>query len=186
MAPWIRIHLPIQGTQVRSLVREDSRCWRATKPRAITTEPEGPRAGDPTRTATPVRSPCTTMKSNSHHNYRKPSPSNEDPAQPKIIHKLFLKIKWVNNKDLTTEHRELCSLWCGSLDGRGVWGRMGTWICMAESLHCPPETTTVLLSYTSIQNKKLKINKQTTKSTCVLLGCQPLSTPRVAPVLFRT
>jgi len=26
----------------------------------------------------------------------------------------------------TVEHRELCSVWCGSLDGRGGWGRRGT------------------------------------------------------------
>ena len=37
---------------------------------------------------------------------------------------------------------------CGSLDGRGVWGRMDTYRCMAESLCCPPETiTTLLISY---------------------------------------
>ena len=29
---WIRICLPIQGTWLRSLVREDSTCHRATKP----------------------------------------------------------------------------------------------------------------------------------------------------------
>ena len=46
---------------------------------------------------------------------------------------------------------------CGSLDGWGVWGRMDTRIRVAESLHCLPETVTVLLiSYTPIQNKKLK------------------------------
>ena len=43
---------------------------------------------------------------------------------------------------------------CGSLDGRGVWGRMDTHICMAESLRYSPETTTLLISYTPIQNKK--------------------------------
>ena len=34
MVQWIRIRLPIQGTWVRSLVREDSTCHRATKPAA--------------------------------------------------------------------------------------------------------------------------------------------------------
>ena len=29
---WLRIHLPVQGTQVRSLVWEDPTCHRATKP----------------------------------------------------------------------------------------------------------------------------------------------------------
>ena len=46
---------------------------------------------------------------------------------------------------------------CGSLDGRGVWGRMDTCICMAESLCCSSETIiTLLIGYTVIQNKKLK------------------------------
>ena len=34
---------------------------------------------------------------------------------------------------------------CGNLDGRGVWGRMDTCICMAESLPCSPETIIVFL-----------------------------------------
>ena len=40
---------------------------------------------------------------------------------------------------------------CGSLDGRGVWGRMDTCVCMAESLCYPPEAiTTLLIGYTLI------------------------------------
>ena len=39
-----------------------------------------------------------------------------------------------------------------SLDGRVIWGRMDTGICMVESLHCLPETTTALLMATP-QNK---------------------------------
>ena len=46
---------------------------------------------------------------------------------------------------------------CGNLDGRGIWGRMDTCICMAESLYCPHETiTTLLIGYIPIQNKELK------------------------------
>ena len=49
---------------------------------------------------------------------------------------------------------------CGSLDGRVVWGRLDTYICMAESLHCSPKTiTTLLVGYTPVQKKKNK--KQT-------------------------
>ena len=55
---------------------------------------------------------------------------------------------------------ELHSMLCASLDGRGDWGRMDTGISMAESLHCSPESITLLTSYTPIQNvfgvKKLK------------------------------
>ena len=40
----------------------------------------------------------------------------------------------------------------GSLDGRGVWGRMDTGIGMAESLCYGPETITTL----PIENKKLE------------------------------
>ena len=32
VAQWLRIHLPMQGTQVQALVREDPTCRRATKP----------------------------------------------------------------------------------------------------------------------------------------------------------
>ena len=35
----------------------------------------------------------------------------------------------------------------GSLDGRGVWGRMDTCVCVTESLCCPPEIITLLISY---------------------------------------
>ena len=52
---------------------------------------------------------------------------------------------------------ELCSMLCGSMDGRGVWERIDACISMAESLRCAPETiTTLLIGYTPIQNKSLK------------------------------
>ena len=61
VAQWLRICLPMQGTRVRSLVREDPTCRRATKPvlrsrgrkpqllslRATTTEAHVPRARAP-------------------------------------------------------------------------------------------------------------------------------------------
>ena len=56
-----------------------------------------------------------------------------------------------NQQGPTVRHRELCLVLCGSLDGRGVWGRMDTWICVAEILRCPPETiTTLLIGYTPV------------------------------------
>ena len=58
---------------------------------------------------------------------------------------------------------------CGSLDGRRVWGKMDTCICMAELLCCAPETiTTLSISYTPIQNKKLK--KERTCSNRLLVS----------------
>ena len=72
----------------------------------------------------------------------------------------LLYLKWITNK-----HVELCSMLCGSLDGKGVWGRMDTYICMAESLHPPQTITTLLIGYITIQNKKLK---KITSRVCTL------------------
>ena len=59
---------------------------------------------------------------------------------------------------------ELCSILCGGLDGREVWVRMDTCICLIESLCCPYETIKALLTgYTPVQNKKLK--KKNTQNT---------------------
>ena len=74
-------------------------------------------------------------------------------VQDQHVHIAIFKVD--NQQEPTIQHRELCSLLGGSLDGRGVWGRMDTWMCMTETLCCPPETiTTLLTSYTSIENKK--------------------------------
>ena len=55
---------------------------------------------------------------------------------------------------------ELCSVLCGCQDGSGVWERMDTCVCMAESLCYSPENiTTLLIGYTPIQNKKFKISR---------------------------
>ena len=57
----------------------------------------------------------------------------------------------------TIQYMQLCSMLGNSLDGRGIWGRRDTYIGTAESLHCSPQTiTTLLISYTPIQNKKLR------------------------------
>ena len=39
-----------------------------------------------------------------------------------------------NQQGPTVQHRELCSMLCGSPDGKQIWERMDTCICMAESL----------------------------------------------------
>ena len=56
------------------------------------------------------------------------------------------------------QQRELCSMLCRSLDGRGVWGRIDTCICMAESLCCPPETiTTLFIGYAAAAAKSFQL-----------------------------
>ena len=41
-------------------------------------------------------------------------------------------LKMDNQQVPTVPHSELCSMLCGSLDGRGVWGEIDTCMCMAE------------------------------------------------------
>ena len=54
--------------------------------------------------------------------------------------------KWIADKDLLYNTRNL--VFRGSLDGRGVWGRMDTCIRVAESLHRDSaEITTLLIDY---------------------------------------
>lgn len=56
-----------------------------------------------------------------------------------------------------TAHGTLLSM-RASLEGKGVWGRMDTHVCRAESLRWSPEAATTLLpGFTPIQNKKLKL-----------------------------
>ena len=65
---------------------------------------------------------------------------------------------------------------CASLDMRGIWGTMDTCICMAESPPCSPETiTTLLISYTPIQNvfgvkKKKKLSRPIVYPLSLLLS----------------
>ena len=81
VAQWLRIRLPMQGTQVRALVWEDPTCCRPTKTKpvchnywACALEPAShnywtPRARSPwfaTREATSLSSLCTAAKSSPH------------------------------------------------------------------------------------------------------------------------
>ena len=62
-----------------------------------------------------------------------------------------------NQQGPTVQNRELCSVLRASLDRRGIGGRMDTRICMAESLRCSPESTTILLiSYDAAAAKSLQ------------------------------
>ena len=61
--------------------------------------------------------------------------------------------KMDNQHGPTVQQKELCSILCGSLDGRRVWGRMDTCTCMAELLCCALETiTTLLISYAAAKS----------------------------------
>ena len=73
--------------------------------------------------------------------------SGEDLGLPE--EELRLRVKLATR--MSVQHRDLCSMPCGSLGGRGVWGRMVTCIGMAELLCYPPQTIrTLLISYTPV------------------------------------
>ena len=90
--PWLRICLPVEGTQVLSLIHEDPTCCRANKlvcrnywARAATNEACVPRSST-TREVTAVRGPCIATKSSPCSLQMDKSPCNcEDPAQSKIM-----------------------------------------------------------------------------------------------------
>ena len=46
--------------------------------------------------------------------------------------------KMDNQQGPTVEHRELCSIFCNNLNGKSIWKRIDTCICITESLCCPP------------------------------------------------
>ena len=65
----------------------------------------------------------------------------------------LLYLKWITNKDLLDSPCN-CSMLCGSLDGKRVWGRMDSCICIsAFAVHLPESVTILLIGYTPIQNK---------------------------------
>ena len=73
----------------------------------------------------------------------------------KVMYTL-LYLKWITNKGLlySTWNSAQCYVPAWMVGGGGVvWGRMDTRICLAEFLCYSPETaTTLLVSYTPIQN----------------------------------
>jgi len=68
----------------------------------------------------------------------------------------LLYSKWITSRNDYIAHGTLLSImWHPGWEG--VWKRMDTCVCMAESLWHSPETITMLLtSYTPVQNKKFK------------------------------
>ena len=81
-------------------------------------------------------------------------------------HNVIFKVD--NQQGLTVQRRELCLMLCGSLEGRGVWGR-----CVDMDIcGCPPVTVTALLiAYTLIQNKFKK--KMTQRRSVLIYHCLP-------------
>ena len=71
--------------------------------------------------------------------------NNQDRAQPKKKAMRQLYLKWIT-KDLLYNPGNSAQCYVAAWMEVGVGGRMDTCICMAESLHCPPEATATLLA----------------------------------------
>ena len=68
----------------------------------------------------------------------------------------LLYLKWITNRDLLYSTWNSVQCYVPAWMGDGFEGRMDVCICVAESLCCSPETTTILLiDFTPIQNKKV-------------------------------
>ena len=78
--------------------------------------------------------------------------------------------KMDNQQRPTVLHGELSSMLCNNLNGKRIWKRIDTCICIIKSLYCPPETiTTLLINYTLIKNKVSK------KGWCIMLDQSKVS-----------
>ena len=105
VAKCLRIHLPMQGTRIQSLVREDTTCHRSAKPMchnywACALEPERHNYWAQARRArAPLQEKPLQWEAHapqrrvapSCRNYRKPARSNKDPMQPKIYKLIIIK-----------------------------------------------------------------------------------------------
>ena len=68
-----------------------------------------------------------------------------------------LYLKMANQQGPSVEHRKLCSMLCGSLNGGDFRENGYMYMYKAESLHCSPETiTTLLTGYTQYKIKSSK------------------------------
>ena len=109
-------------------------------------------------------------------------------------------LKWIINKDLLYNTGNSAQSYVAAWTGEEIGGRIGTCICMAESLCCSPGTITALLiSYTPIQNKKFflkgsyifaqkqsECGRQLEKNTpCRMeLGCPFCPQPKASAITF--
>ena len=71
---------------------------------------------------------------------------------------IMLHLKRITNKNLLYSTWNSAQCYVPAWMEAGSWRRMGICICMTESLHSSPKTTTTLLiGYTPIQNKRFKV-----------------------------
>ena len=73
----------------------------------------------------------------------------------------LLYLTWMTNKGLLYSIWNSVPCYVAPWIGRGVWGRMDSCVCTAESLHhLKPSQHCLLTGYTPIKNKKFKKKKK--------------------------
>ena len=78
------------------------------------------------------------------------------------VHTTIFKMS--NQQGPIVQHMKLCSMLCGSLDGRGSLRKNGYMYMYGRS---PEATTILLISYTSIQKKSFKVWRGKTLPPCM-------------------
>ena len=101
VAHWLRIHLPMQGTRVQSLIQGDPTCLGATKPLRHNYWAHAPQLLKPARLEPVLRNQRSHCNEKTVHCNKEwpPLPAtrespcrNEDPTQPKINKIKILKV----------------------------------------------------------------------------------------------
>ena len=90
-----------------------------------------------------------------------------------------------NQQGPAGQHGELCSMSHGSLDGRGVWRRTDTHVCVAESCCCSlKHITTLLLGYTQGSNPLISHCRRANLPHCrrFSLPAEPQGKPNHTPI----
>ena len=87
-------------------------------------------------------------------------------------------LEWVAISCTTSLKNNAATMLCASLDGRGVWERMDTWVCMAESLHLKISQHCYLAipQYKKIKFKKMQLDQHSfSKASSLVLSYNLIS-----------
>ncbi|CAI9178500.1 unnamed protein product [Rangifer tarandus platyrhynchus] len=95
MVPRLRIHLPVQGTRGRSLVREYPTCLGATKPRQNNYGAQVPQPLRPTRHSDESPSPCLQPES-PHSSKGQEQPELKASCRGVYLYKIQIKCLYLD------------------------------------------------------------------------------------------
>ena len=163
---WLRIHLPMQGIWVRSLVQEDSICWGATKPTdhncwAQKLQLLKPMHREPALPNPRSHGNASQLESDLLLAATRESLSTamkKDPVRPKINN--FFKKKYKQGSSLSLSRRKMNqNLHCISFIGCSVHGtyqaRILEWIAISFSRGSSQPRDRTCVSYISCNDRRI-------------------------------